>query len=230
MARTFVVGDIHGAYRALRQCLERSAFDYQNDYLISLGDVSDGWPETRACIDELLALRNLTFILGNHDWWTLQWMKTGAIEEVWFDQGGEATIRSYAEGVPSDHIDFLEKASLYFLKNNRLFVHAGILPDLPIEQQPAETLLWDRDFARIALDFYQRDISGKLTGYDEVYVGHTPIPFPHPIQSSEVWLMDTGAGWSGTLSMMNIETKEIFSSDAVPSLYPGVPGRKKKVT
>ena len=27
MARTFVIGDIHGAYRALRQCLDRADFN-----------------------------------------------------------------------------------------------------------------------------------------------------------------------------------------------------------
>jgi serine/threonine protein phosphatase 1 len=40
--------------------------------------------------------------------------------------------------------------------------------------------------------------------------------------------MDTGAGWSGVLSMMDIHTKEVFASDPVPLLYPGVEGRKKK--
>ena len=64
MARTFVIGDIHGACRALRQCLERSSFDYTNDILISLGDVADGWPETKDAIDELLKVKNLVYLLG----------------------------------------------------------------------------------------------------------------------------------------------------------------------
>jgi serine/threonine protein phosphatase 1 len=51
---------------------------------------------------------------------------------------------------------------------------------------------------------------------------------PPPIKACEVWLMDTGAGWSGVLSMMNIDTKEIFMSDPVPSLYPGLAGRTRK--
>ncbi len=46
MPKTFVIGDMHGASRALRQCLERSAFDYATDRLICLGDICDGWPET----------------------------------------------------------------------------------------------------------------------------------------------------------------------------------------
>jgi serine/threonine protein phosphatase 1 len=38
-------------------------------------------------------------------------------------------------------------------------------------------------------------------------------------------MMDTGAGWSGVLSMMDIDTKRVFISEHVPSLYPGVKGR-----
>ena len=53
-----------------------------------------------------------------------------------------------------------------------------------------------------------------------MYIGHTPIPEPHPVQYCEVWMMDTGAGWSGRLSMMNIDTLEYFVSDPVPELYP----------
>jgi serine/threonine protein phosphatase 1 len=228
MGRLWVIGDIHGAYRALKQCLERSGFDREQDHLISLGDVSDGWPETRACIDELLTIPNLTFILGNHDSWTLQWMKTGLVEDLWLRQGGEATINSYADGVPTRHVKFLENAPLYFIKDNTLFVHAGIKPSVPIEKQSADILLWDRDFARIALDFYLKGLRAKVTEYEEVYIGHTPIPFNHPIQSNEIWLMDTGAGWSGVLSIMDVENKEIFCSDPVPELYPGVKGRMKK--
>ena len=49
--RTFVIGDIHGGYLSLKQCLERSSFNYEEDTLISLGDICDGWPETKRCID-----------------------------------------------------------------------------------------------------------------------------------------------------------------------------------
>jgi serine/threonine protein phosphatase 1 len=61
-----------------------------------------------------------------------------------------------------------------------------------------------------------------------VYIGHTPIPYARPIQSSEIWMMDTGAGWSGVLSLMDIDSKEVYISDPVPHLYPGVNGRSKK--
>jgi serine/threonine protein phosphatase 1 len=228
MARVFVIGDIHGACRALRQCLERSSFDFKNDVLISLGDVADGWPETRQSIELLMNVKNLIYILGNHDYWTLEWMTTGYVEEIWFEQGGKATIDSFANGVGESHVQFLKKARLYYLLENKLFVHAGIVPGIAMEDQSTQTLLWDRNFARIAFDFHRKEINGKLTSFDEIYLGHTPVPFSKPIQSCEVWLMDTGAGWSGVLSMMDINSKEVFVSDPVPELYPGVAGRTKK--
>ncbi len=228
MSKIFVIGDIHGAYRALKQCLERSAFDYEKDRLIALGDVADGWPETKACVDELLKINDLVYVLGNHDFWTLEWMETGFAEDVWFSQGGKATIESYNNTIPERHLLFFKNARHYFEHANKLFVHAGINPRLPLSAQSMHTLLWDRNFVSVAIDLSGKSTAGKLTPYDEVYVGHTPIQSLKPIQACEVWLMDTGTGWSGVLSLMNIDTKEIFTSDPVPSLYPGIEGRKKK--
>jgi serine/threonine protein phosphatase 1 len=228
MHRTFVIGDIHGAYRALRQCLERSSFDFEHDHLICLGDVADGWPETRAVIDKLLKVKNLVHTLGNHDFWTLEWMETGIMEDLWLEQGGKATVESYNHQAPAGHVRYLKRAVPYYQLGQKLFVHAGIDPKLPLEKQSRHTLLWDRNFARIAYDLYTKEISGKLTSFEEVYIGHTPIPFSNPIQSCEVWFMDTGAGWEGVLSMMDVDTKEIFASDPVPSLYPGIMGRRRR--
>jgi serine/threonine protein phosphatase 1 len=228
MGRTFVIGDIHGASRALRQCLERAEFDSRKDHLISLGDVCDGWPNTRDSIDILLGLKHLTYILGNHDLWALEWMKSGMADELWLEQGGLATMHSYSKGVPPKHKTFLEKAVLHYKNKNKLFVHAGIDPTKKLKQQGREIFLWDRNLARTALDFYSKNVSTKLSEFDEIYIGHTPVPYEHPINACEVWLMDTGAGWSGVLSIMNVDTKEVFTSDPVPSLYPGIKGRKKR--
>lgn len=225
--QAFVIGDIHGAYRALEQCLSRAEFNYDSDHLICLGDVCDGWPDTKRCIDELLKIKNITYVIGNHDQWTLNWMKTKVVEEIWRTQGGAATISSYATGIPDTHIEFLEKARPYFISGNKLFVHAGIDPDRPLTQQTVSTFAWDRRLIQRAYAFINQETKHKITKFDEVYVGHTPIPFARPMQACEVWMMDTGAGWGGVLSMMNIETKKVYTSDKVPSLYPGVEGRMK---
>jgi serine/threonine protein phosphatase 1 len=224
--KRFVIGDIHGAHRALVQCLQRAGFDYQTDLLIALGDVCDGWPETRQAVDELLAITHLKFILGNHDYLTLKWMQYGIKEEVWLDQGGRATLTSYNEKPEERHRIFFEQALPYFILENKIFVHAGFNPLRPLNEQGLEQFLWDRTLARIAIDFQNKAIEASLTGFDEVYIGHTPIAGGRPLHACGVWLMDTGAGWSGVLSVMNIDTKDVFTSDPVPTLYPGVEARK----
>ncbi len=226
MPRTFVVGDIHGAHRALRQCLEQAAFDYNHDHLISLGDVADGWPETRACVEELLRIKNLTHVLGNHDWHTREWMESGVASEIWLGQGGRATMASYAQGVPREHLNFFKRARPYFVLDGKVFVHAGIDPRTDMRQQELTTLLWDRNLARRAIDVHLRNTGTKLTPYDEIFVGHTPSPFGKPVRAGGVWLMDTGAGWGGVLSLMDIDDYTCYLSDPVPALYPGVAGRR----
>lgn len=224
--RTFVLGDIHGAHRALIQCLERAHFNYANDLLICLGDVADGWPDTRACIDELLRVKHLVYILGNHDWWTRTWMETGETDAVWLAQGGNATIASYRQGPDARHLQFLQDALPYYVLENRLFVHAGILPGIPPATTDWETFLWDRSLAKLALAAAANPEQRPLTPYDEVFIGHTPVWEGRPVCGGGVWLMDTGAGWQGVLTLMDVHTKEQYISDPVPELYPGVRGRK----
>lgn len=228
LMRRFVIGDIHGASRALIQCLERSQFNFNKDQLIMLGDVCDGYPETNQSIETLLKSKNLVFLLGNHDWWALQWAKGEEPDPAWLQFGGENTIKSYPAGMPSSHIALLENAHYYFEQDNKLFVHAGIDPNLNIEEQDKHTLIWDRQFIQQAIAQHTRNNKVLLTGYDEIFVGHTPshrIGHFKPVKFCEVWMMDTGAGWGECLSMMDIDTKEVFQSYRVETLYPPGSGR-----
>jgi serine/threonine protein phosphatase 1 len=47
-----------------------------------------------------------------------------------------------------------------------------------------------------------------------------------PLHVCNVWDLDTGAGWSGKLTIMDIETKEYWQSVLTASLYGGTPGRE----
>ena len=91
--RIFVIGDIHGQCKALLACLQACGFEYDNDRLIALGDVCDRGPQVKESIDELLKIKRLVYILGNHDAWALDWAVYGRMPETWLGQGGEATIQ-----------------------------------------------------------------------------------------------------------------------------------------
>ncbi len=221
--RTFAIGDIHGAYKAMMQCFERSKFDYKKDRLIVMGDVCDGYPEVRQCIDELLKIKHCDLIIGNHDMWALDWALRGDKPEIWTKQGGDRTMASYNGGpMPQTHIDFLKSGHLWLEVGNKLFVHAGFVPDLPLDQNSAQVLVWDRDLLKDAWEAANYRREAQITKYDDIFIGHTTTELYRtlePIHVCNVWDLDTGAGWSGKLTIMDIDTEEYWQSDLSKDLY-----------
>jgi len=64
--------------------------------------------------------------------------------------------------------------------------------------------------------------------FAEIYIGHTPtlrIGNLTPVKAANVWNIDTGAGFTGSLTMMDADTKEFWQSDPLPTLYPSEKGR-----
>ena len=227
--KTFVLGDIHGAYQALIQCFERSGFDYRQDRLIVLGDVCDGYPQVRESIDELLKVKQCDYLIGNHDLWALNWATSGVKENIWTSQGGQSTIASYGQQrMPQSHIDFLKGARSWLEFEKRLFVHGGFDPRKTLAGQSLQTLVWDRTLLEQA---WKKHLSGEdylFGGFEEIYVGHTTTETFHslkPLQLCNIWMLDTGAGWSGKLSLMDIHTKQFWQSDLTPELYKGIQPR-----
>ena len=225
--RTFAIGDIHGNYKGLVQCLQRSKFDKENDKLIVLGDVCDRYPEIDASIDELLTIKNLVYVLGNHDEYFLTWLKTGIIDYSWVNQGGRATLICYnnqIEDVPLSHRNFLETAVLYHEENNQVFVHAGLDPNqLEMRKQNKNVLIWDRDLIQNARNKSHSKPDFKYGKWDEIWVGHTPTTIWDslvPVKFCNVIGIDTGSGWGGHLTMVDVATKQFFQSDKSVDLYP----------
>jgi serine/threonine protein phosphatase 1 len=230
--RRFVIGDIHGGHKALIQCLERSGFDRQKDWLVSLGDICDGWPQVRQTVDELLKLKHFKMVLGNHDQWTLRWMENGWREDIWTSQGGFATMGSYGfdrESVPQSHRNLFARAPLYLEWDNKLFVHGGIDPSVEMTRQDPELLVWDRDLLAGAVRMSKTDPSFRYGVWDDIFIGHTTTECYRttvPIHACNVWAIDTGGGWSGPLTIMDIDSHQYWQSDPVPKLYPECPGRR----
>ena len=244
MKRTLVIGDIHGGLRALEQIMER-AKSTPNDTLIFLGDYVDGWSESPQVIDYLIALgkkQSCVFIRGNHDELLLDWLThdtKNIDEEMWFKHGGEATVLSYSkvsEATKQIHIAFLKSLQNYYLNSqNKLFVHAGFtnINGVTFEYFP-KLFYWDRTLweTALALDssiakksvFYPK----RLTLYPEIYIGHTPVSRigeSTPIQKACVWNIDTGAAFTGPLTIMDVTTKEFWQSQPLNELYPLEKGR-----
>lgn len=239
--RTFVIGDIHGGFKALQQVMQRARISEQ-DQLIFLGDYVDGWSQPVEVIDQLIALKEshqCIFLKGNHDSLLEEWIKTRKKNQHWLDAGGKITAEAYQK-LPYEkvlaHLDFLASLKNYHLdKENRLFVHAGFSKTSGIENEYYDYVFyWDRTLWETALATDPRltpeDVRypKRFTFFKEIFIGHTPttrIGISQPVNALNVWNADTGAAFRGPLSMMDIDTKEVFQSDPVYLLYPEENGR-----
>lgn len=228
--RTLVTADIHGGRKTFLQCLERSKFDNDKDRLIVLGDVCDGWGETKEVIEELLKIKNLIFVIGNHDIWALDWMQDEehrADNMIWVNQGGAMTLKSYEYqnhiNIPDSHIEFLKnKSHLWYEENNILFVHGGIKVGSKVEDNKAQDMIWNRELIETAYKNMKSGVNLQLTPYKEVWVGHTSTWLfgkGTPIIAGGVIDVDTGGGYEGKLTIMDLDTKEYWQSDKASNLY-----------
>lgn len=232
--KTFVIGDIHGGYKGLLQCLERSSFNKEIDRLISLGDVADGWSEVPECVEELLSIKNLIAIRGNHDAWCHEWMRYFNAQKLWLIQGGQVTFEAYTKRCPEltekHEKEFFSKQHNYYIDDqNRGFVHGGYTSIKGLGHEPYEAnYYWDRDLMKEAFATRNSFIPKILQAHKEVYIGHTATVYYNdfnPINCHNLWNLDTGAGYKNKLTIMDIDSKEYWQSDPIRDLYPNENGR-----
>lgn len=239
--RTFIFGDIHGGLKALKQLIDKIKPTDQDDFIF-LGDYVDGWSESAQVLDFLMELEKeypCIILKGNHDVYCENWLKTGVEFGPWVSQGGQATIDSYKSYTESDkmlHIDFIQNMKLYHIdKHNNLFIHAGYSSlHGPQHERYDTNYYWDRTLweMTIGLDTSIPDHSPRypkrLKNFNEIFIGHT-ITLNYgetlPIHIANLWNIDTGAGYDGKLTALELYTKEILQSDKLTDLYPNEKGR-----
>ncbi len=232
---------MHGGLRALMQVLDKAEVT-SDDKLIFLGDYVDGWSESAQTIQYLIELsekQECIFILGNHDLWCKLWLEKGASNPIWLAHGGQGTIESYIKTgylTSEVHRAFFDQLKNYYLDDaNRLFVHAGFTSMHGVEKEYNENdFYWDRtlwESARILKHVSEEkrsEIETRLSLYNEIYIGHTPTMnynVPTPINVANLWNVDTGAAFTGKLTVLDINTKDYWQSDRVMELYPNEKGR-----
>lgn len=241
MSRTLAIGDIHGGLRALHQVFERAEVSV-NDRLIFLGDYVDGWSESSGVISFLIELsrkQECIFIRGNHDAWCEDWIAFGNDPDIWLFNGGKNTVESYKNYSLEElevHLEFFQKMKNFHIdEKNRLFIHAGYSSmHGPEKEVYSSNYHWDRTLWETAVSMDARLEKNselypkRLLLYHEIFIGHTPtlyIGSKEPVNKANVWNLDTGAAFTGALTLLDIDTKEFWQSDPLTSLYPDEKGR-----
>jgi serine/threonine protein phosphatase 1 len=197
---TYAIGDIHGSYRKLRNLLDhckehRGATEYR---IVFLGDYIDRGPHSREVVDLLIETQSQTpdhviCLRGNHEDMLLNAINYGD-HGPWLANGGAMTLASYGVGRAGDilpaHLEWFRSLPLATADEKRFFVHAGVRPGVPLQQQSEEDLLWIRE------PFLSDPRHHGLY----VVHGHTPVRSGVPELRRNRLNLDTGAYLGGPLT------------------------------
>jgi len=216
--RIYAVGDVHGRLDLLTALAAQIDGDIAERpvaeaIVIFLGDYIDRGAQSRGVIDWLMeapsrADRRIC-LMGNHEEMLLTALADPGVTNTWLYNGGDATLASYGvtklptapearrealnAAIPPRHRAFLAALPRRVEFGTYLFVHAGIDPSRPLDDQDPEDLLWIRQpFHRSNADF------GRI-----VVHGHTPVREPD-IRANRINI-DTGAVFSDRLTAIALE-------------------------
>ncbi|WJH39645.1 serine/threonine protein phosphatase [Aliirhizobium terrae] len=222
----YAIGDVHGCLRELQDAEARIAHDVRRTgrpgLVVMLGDYVDRGPSSCQVVEHLLTpselgLRRLA-LCGNHDDVFSKFIEEPDLYMDWLGLGGEQTLMSYgidlrhltvkrksrsgdlkellAEAIPASHREFLSHLPICLKIGNIVFVHAGLRPRLPLADQHDEDLMWIRD-----------PFLTEGSGLPIIVVhGHTPQPEPS-LGPGRIGI-DTGAYYTGNLTVLKIDGEE----------------------
>ncbi len=235
MGRILITTDNHGALKAVKQVLERCNFNPNEDLLINLGDVVDRGTESAELVQFYIELSEEClykplFIKGNHDDYCQKWLKSGEINMEWLMNGGTETIDSYIRTNylnSEEHLNFFnEMFDFYIDTKNRGYVHAGFTSHNGLGHDNPNTYYWDRTLWELALlNNENKELSKEMRIYEshkEIFIGHTPTlnwDETEPMNKYNIWNLDTGAGFGGKITILDVASKEFWQSDTVEDLY-----------
>lgn len=218
--RAYAIGDVHGRADLLGALIDAvDADDAQRGAartsVIMLGDLIDRGPDSAGVIRlarDWQARRRVRILMGNHEEMFLDALNKGEVLRHFLRFGGKETLLSYPidpeeyaradieetrllmqAAVPAEDIAFVRSFEDMIELGGYLFVHAGIHPDAPLDQQRRQDLRWIRE------PFLSNDNDhGRV-----VVHGHTIFDKPD-FRRNRIGI-DTGAYESGRLTALGLE-------------------------
>ncbi len=225
--RIYALGDIHGRSDLLKEMFTVIDADMARNPVsrpveVFLGDYIDRGPDSAQTLDLLIErslYRETVFLKGNHEAYFLEVLRDPTKFEDWRQFGGLQTLMSYGiqptldpntaeqadliaaliEVMPGNHLEFLKSLKPSFLCGDFFFVHAGVRPGIPLQEQQEADLLWIRN------EFLDSDENfGKF-----IVHGHTPVREPD-IRPNRINI-DTGAYATGNLTLLTIQGSSMLA-------------------
>jgi serine/threonine protein phosphatase 1 len=230
--RVYAVGDIHGRldlFEALVAAIDAddAAAAPADTTIILLGDLVDRGANSAGVIALARAWqqrRPVRILAGNHEEMFLRSFNSLEMFRHFLRHGGRETVLSYGvdraafaqaeleqaqqmmrAAVPAEDLAFLEGFEDMIAVGDYLFVHAGIDPRVPIQEQKVHDLRWIRE-----------PFLSHSEAHGQVVVhGHTITDVPEDC-GNRIGI-DTGAFMTGRLTALALEGTERRYIEAVES-------------
>ncbi len=193
--------------------------------LLHIGDYVDRGADTAGVLQRLLTETPIpglpvVNLVGNHDETMLHALSGDrAAATDWLFAGGAPALQSYGidpdspreswpEQVPPEHLDFLRGLTLTHRDGGYFFVHGGVRPGVPLEQQAREDLL------RMRQPFLYSEMSFGAV----VVHGHSPVR--DPVVRHNRIAIDTGAVFGGKMTCLVLEGETLGFLTSDPAGEP----------
>lgn len=208
--RNFVIGDIHGNYKELKELLNKLNPDLNHDKLIFLGDYIDRGPNSYNVIQFLIELQKnhgedkVILLKGNHEQMAIENIETDYID---YNNGYDKTYKDFIKNKDNieSYYEFFKSLPIYHEDDFYIYVHGGIRPGITMEKQDESDLLWIRD------EFYE----SSITFLKPIIFGHTPTFHINgkytPFVGKDRIGIDTGIAYGGKLTALEIVDGKIKS-------------------
>ena len=227
----YVVADIHGCYEEYMGLMQKIKL-MDEDRLYILGDAVDRGPEPMKVMLDMIKRQNITYIIGNHDYLLLYFIRKLGLElscisnmsevdiedfQAYLEDGGLVTIEAFMKLSSAEKqavYDFLENANVYdevIADNKRyILVHAGITnfkEEKTLDEYDVLDFICERaDYSR---PYFQDSNTYLITG-------HTPTMYINRDSSSKVYIenghiaIDCGCVYGGKLAAYCIDSDEVI--------------------
>lgn len=194
MAKTYVIGDIHGCYDEFIELTQQMGVT-DDDLIVSLGDIVDRGNKSLELYQYFKNRRNAVVLMGNHERKHLKGVLNYSQEIVKVQFGN-----TYEE-----FLEWIRSLPYYYATNDALIVHAFFEHDKPIEEQKEEVLAGTTSGSRYLEEKYP---DGEY--WTDHYEGTKPIIYGHhvvgdtPKVLNNTYGIDTGACHAGKLTAIEL--------------------------
>jgi serine/threonine protein phosphatase 1 len=215
MPNTYAIADLHGSFDLLTRAIELIEADAEGGTFICLGDFVDRGPKSREIVERLMAgpsspAWKWIVLQGNHESMMLQTLRDPSRNlHWWMGNGGGATLDSYGyqEGdyvlpwkVPVSHVHWLDNLPVFHEDDHRIYVHAGVQPDVPLAESTRKTLQWmlyrgEKEYKDAEMADDLQHVSGK-----HIVHGHQQS-LQHPLLAPHRTNLDSFAYYGGKLAI-----------------------------